>query len=623
MKKVLFISLSTSFFFSYGHGANRYPDLFINADFMDRQHHQMLQEFNTDMPDEPAFAFEHFFTGIVPQDPSKQLKKLAEYMDVEITDERFSSLRAQIEGGDANVSDILLKCLGIMEVLNKDCKISDMSSFYKQETNSLKGELIYLLQNPILCSLNALSEKVERFSLLNSKLVTLSKLQKSIHHIGEDLGIGTEAVIQSFLNSTLEIENKMMGISTPPDRHYASIGILGLKDIAEFIAPRTTKLPQIRRKFISSCDDFFSLLYGETIESFSSVFPRITILEKLRTPTGLKFSDPRIVCNKLSYVIRADDLQSALEDLKSEISGELIDQEEFDAFIDFHNENEELAASTVGDIFIQKKYGSSFANFNKHIGKKDPVRSDVMNDLLDMIQSAEGALHYFEHASSIDGDFENSYVTYAAVTREVLKNIRLFHWTNYADVSSLTVPVAKKYARLLDTLRKHDALIMPFLTDVCSSAGYSLFHPFKHYKKDLAATLANYKFKKLEDPNHTNSYGQSIQHIWYHPNFPITLRIKKNGQYSIGIVDLEFITDIKDLEKKLISTTSYIEFSKVMPVFTGTGGLETFFFVPAFNTTNLWISLGQKTLKMLWNPDIASWVNAFGPEPLGDTHLLI
>lgn len=263
-------------------------------------------------------------------------------------------------------------------------------------------------------------------------------------------------------------------------------------------------------------------------------------------------------------------------------------------------------------------YQGALSQFNHYSRLRE--RSNILASLQNLSATLDQGMHYLQIAVDNDGDPENRSHTFLLHLKELRQNLRFIYWNPSPFIRAFNdqlSTVQRMYSQHLNFMRDQleeieTSILGLFPWEIC---GYALFSPgIQALANDLSKKLPRLGYKLIRDPNHTNSLGQSIQHIWFHPDKPITVRVKKNGQYSIGIINFLPIgqTDA-GMEAKLCNPSSFVEWAKVLPL----PNSNSYFLVPGYTDTFISSTISAKS----WNRTLVFYDVLGANQELGLAHL--
>ncbi|USO02624.1 MAG: hypothetical protein H6850_01390 [Alphaproteobacteria bacterium] len=205
-----------------------------------------------------------------------------------------------------------------------------------------------------------------------------------------------------------------------------------------------------------------------------------------------------------------------------------------------------------------------------------PSRDKTIANITARWKPLKQAIEHYGTAYNIDADPDMSWVDEYFNMLKEQHNMRLI----FCDVTELDYALSQRTFLAVEEYYQNKQLTKPLdasnfaemvhaeermLLDIISAEkkGYMKFAGKKPQPGTLDHVLTENQFKCQPDTTngHTQYSGRAAQHIWYRKDLPFTVRVKTNGEFSIGITDFD-----PQNPKSLCDMTQFPELMKIAKI---------------------------------------------------------
>lgn len=238
----------------------------------------------------------------------------------------------------------------------------------------------------------------------------------------------------------------------------------------------------------------------------------------------------------------------------------------------------------IGTLILEGPYEQNVQNF------RNAINSRYSEELLSLIKfclhSLRVAEDYFRDSESCYFDIASFHLPQCTEQIRILSTV-YFHLPpivreELTQSSSTLGPILKILDR--DAFREMVLDNYKILLKIIKSKGYKRFHPQDSQNDELRQELMNNDYICYQDlnPKHQDKSGNPTQHIWLHKRFPITVRVKKNGKFTIGLIAIDRSRENSNDDIRRILSSEYREFAKIARVKALQGDDDMLFVMPAY-----------------------------------------
>lgn len=480
-----------------------------------------------------------------------------------------------------------------------------------------------LMQQTLISILNPLSEdtptrlkalikKAKKFLFIVNGLNRLAKIKdNAIAFKNSNDSLADKVLVFCFC---VEENLKSALRGTAPVKSFAEV-IDDTKSMADsLLLDVHNESAELREFVITLFEDLLKLLLPQS-EEFSFVLPvkdpttnkdlvkKLEAMLKIPTTGAKSLQDLTFVLALFKHLLQCDEfINNPLEfdsKLRTEIANILQKHNCLEDAVSMVHQYAGLPETILANQGMKQvsKYTQAYNQFRLVAGKSKP---DALRKLGEMCMHAQGAIHYFRRAKGMDSDFVNLWISYLPEIISRQNAIRTAFWS-YQSVSSMVlqspiIPSDKKellrvlledsdYQRGCELFHQHIALITQLLGVTDYSNFYRPLYGQPRPLPDLKRLLIDEGFILIVDNELEHSFqGKPGQHIWYHKDNRLVVRVKANGTFSVGFTTLDTHSlNQADIADQLVYHGKTVEFAKVAKLDLLGNGKEIIFIVPPFN----------------------------------------